>query len=68
MVEDDLTLETLLAVREDVAPYLDQDLLKQCYQIQKRFQFKDDRTVSTNGMDRLIDEALVAHSEAAKSN
>lgn len=52
----DLVLETLLAVKADVAPALDESLLKSCYTIQKKHQFDQDRSVSTQSIDRLIEE------------
>lgn len=60
MAEEDLTLETLLSVREALCPNLDEDLLRQCYLIQKRFQFSEDRSISANAMERLIDEQVKA--------
>ena len=53
--DEDLTLETLLAVRSEKEFDVDEALLKQCYQVQKRFQFNDDRTVSLAEMEKLID-------------
>lgn len=55
MSDDDLTLETLLSVRQELDPAIDELLLKQCYQIQKRFQFSEDRSASQTEMERLID-------------
>lgn len=63
--DEDLALETLLAVREEVAPNLDATLLRQCYAIQWRHQFSTDRTQSAAAMERLIDQALDA-SDAPK--
>jgi hypothetical protein len=60
MAEEDLTLETLLSVREALCPTLDENLLRQCYLIQKRFQFSEDRSISANAMERLIDEQVRA--------
>jgi len=55
MVETDLTLETLLSVRAEVNAELDEEILRQCYLIQKRFQFSDDRAAVVGEMERLID-------------
>lgn len=55
MSDEDLTLETLLSVRQEAEPTVDDLLLKQCYQVQKRFQFSDDRSASQIEMERLID-------------
>jgi hypothetical protein len=56
--EDDLALQTLLAVAEETAPTLDATLLRQCYAIQKKHQFSEDRTQSATAMERLIDAKL----------
>jgi hypothetical protein len=58
MPDIDLALETLLAVKADIAPDLDDDLLKRCYALQKKHQFDHDRGPSTQAMDRLIDECV----------
>ena len=50
-----MTLDTLLVVREEIGGDLDEALLKLCYQVQKRFQFSDDRTMSATEMEKLID-------------
>ena len=62
---DDLALETLLSVRLEIAPDLDEDLLRRCYEIQKKHQFSRERSHSAQAMDRLIEDrvnALVAAS------
>ena len=56
----DLALETLMEVRAEVAPDLDEDLLRACYAIQRRHQFSEDRTQPAAAMERLIDEAMAA--------
>jgi hypothetical protein len=66
MTEEDLTLETLLSVRSTLCPELDEDLLRQCYLIQKRFQFSADRSISANAMERLIDDQVKALAGDAK--
>jgi hypothetical protein len=66
MADEDLTLETLLAVRETLCPTLDEDLLRKCYLIQKRFQFSEDRSISANAMERLIDEQVKALADDAQ--
>lgn len=55
MSDNDLILETLLAVREEIGGNLDETLLKRCYQVQKQFQFSGDRTISATEMEKLID-------------
>jgi hypothetical protein len=57
--DEDLALQTLVGARTEVAPLLDEELLRQCYAIQKKYQFSDDRSMSANAMERLID-AVVA--------
>lgn len=67
MSGEDLTLETLLAVRGEVAVDLDESLLKRCYQIQKQFQFSDDRSLAAAEMEKLIDahvKALIDEGQA----
>ena len=62
---DDLALETLLAVRLEIAPDLDEDLLRRCYEIQRKHQFARERSHSAQAMERLIEDrvnALVATS------
>lgn len=55
MDEDDLALETLLTVAQEIAPTMDADLLRQCYAIQKKYQFSVDRGPSVSAMERVID-------------
>jgi hypothetical protein len=55
MENDDLALEALLAAKPTVAPDLNKDLLRSCYDLQKKHQFDHDRLPSTQAMDRLID-------------
>jgi hypothetical protein len=59
--DDDLALKTLLATRRELAPDLDEDLLRKCYAIQVRYQFSDDRAISANAMERLIDDMVVSY-------
>lgn len=54
----DLSWQTLLAARQEVAPSLDINLLRQCYLIQTKYQFSDDRSLSSSAMERLIDDAV----------
>lgn len=55
MNDDDMTLETLIQVREELSPDLDLELLRQCYAIQKKFQFNADRSISLSHMEKAID-------------
>jgi hypothetical protein len=58
MPTDDLPLSTLLDVQQDVAPDVDRQLLRNCYELQKKHQFDHDRGPSTQAMDRLIEEEV----------
>ena len=53
--ERQLGLETLLGVRTDLDVDLDDELLEACFEIQKKYQFNHDRTLSTGAVDRLIE-------------
>lgn len=55
---DDLPLETLLSVQTDIAPDVDRQLLRSCYELQKKHQFDHDRGPSTQAMERLIEEEV----------
>ncbi len=52
---DDLALRILLTVLGEIAPQMDEDVVRQCYAVQKRHQFSDDRTQSSAAMERIID-------------
>jgi len=56
--DNELGLETLLAVKAELGVDLDDDLLKACFEIQKKYQFNHDRTLSTQAMDRLIEDRV----------
>ena len=56
--DQELGLETLLAVSTELDVSLDGDLLEACFEIQKRYQFSHDRTLSTQAMDRLIESCV----------
>ena len=62
---DDLALQTLLAVRAELAPDVDEALLRECYAIQRRHQFNGDGAQSSVAMERLIDEAVDASANGA---
>jgi hypothetical protein len=64
---DDLALQTLLAVRAEVAPGVDEALLRACYAVQRRHQFNSDSAQSSVAMERLIDEAVDASTQGAAS-
>lgn len=68
MSEEDLAFETLRAVRPEVASDLEEQLVSQCYAVQKKHQFDADRSISAQLMDRLIDnyvDRLVKEIEGA---
>lgn len=50
-----LGLETLLAVRSELGSEIDAELIKACFEMQKKYQFDHDRTLSTRAMVRLIE-------------
>jgi len=56
--DNELGLETLLAVKAELGADLDDELLKACFEIQKKYQFNHDRTLSTQAMDRLIEDRV----------
>lgn len=56
MADDrDLGLETLLAVRTELGVDLEDALLEACFNIQKKYQFHHERTLSTQAMERLVE-------------
>lgn len=56
--DNELGLETLLEVKRDLGVDLDDDLLKACFEIQKKYQFNHDRTLSTQAIDRLVEDRV----------
>lgn len=56
--DNELGLETLLAVKAELGVDLDDELLEACFEIQKKYQFNHDRTLSTQAMDRLIEDRV----------
>lgn len=52
----ELGLQTLLSVRKELGIDLNEDLLRACFDIQKKHQFNHDRTLSAQAMDRLIEQ------------
>jgi len=61
----DHALEVLLAVRAQVAPELPEELLRQCYAIQKQFQFDRDEQLPIVRTRRLVENFV--EREAAAS-
>ena len=56
--DNELGLETLLEVKTEMGVDLDDDLLEACFEIQRKYQFNHDRTLSTQAMDRLIEDRV----------
>ena len=56
--DNELGLETLLEAKTEMGVDLDDDLLEACFKIQKKYQFNHDRTLSTQAMDRLIEDRV----------
>ncbi|WP_366555914.1 DNA modification system-associated small protein [Aquibaculum sediminis] len=56
--DNELGLETLLSVKVELGVDLDDELLEACFEIQKTYQFNHDRTLSTQAMDRLIEDRV----------
>lgn len=53
-----LGLETLLEVKTELGVDLDDELLIACFEIQQKYQFNYDRTLSTQAMNRLIEDRV----------
>lgn len=60
MIEDqeDLAREILLSKRSEVAPELDEELLLQCYEIEKKYQFGNDENFRSSSIEKLVDAAI----------
>ena len=56
--DNELGLQMLLAVKIDLGVDLDDNLLEACFEIQKKYQFNHDRTLSNQAMDRLIEDCV----------
>ena len=56
--EIDLALETLLTVRAELFPTLDEATLRRCYMLQRKYQFDQVRAASSQAMERVIDELV----------
>ena len=63
--ENELGLETLLAVRAQLGVDIDDNLLKQCFAIQRKHQFSPDRVQSSQAMDKLVDAHVEKMSKPA---
>jgi hypothetical protein len=56
----DNALEVLLEVRARKVPELDERLLRECYAIQKKFQYDRDREIPLDVMRRLIEQEVTS--------
>lgn len=63
----DHALDVLLAVRAQIAPDLPEELLRQCYAIQKQFQFDRDEQLPLVHTRRLV-EGFVEREAATRSD
>ena len=66
--DNELGRKTLLEVKTEIGVDLDDDLLKACFEIQKKYQFSHDRTLSTQAMDRLIEDRVEKIERAQSKN
>ncbi len=56
--DQDLGLSTLLEVRDELGLHVSDELVRKIHAIQKKYQFEQDRTLSHQATERLIDETL----------
>jgi hypothetical protein len=63
----DHAVDVLLAVRAQIAPEISEELLRQCYAIQKQFQFDRDEQLPIVRTRRLV-EGFVEREVAAQGN
>jgi hypothetical protein len=56
--DHDFGLEVLFAVKADLGADVEDELLQACFEIQKKYQFNQDRTLSTQAMDSLIEHRV----------
>ncbi len=60
--ENDIVLETLLAVKAELSPNMDDTIIRQCLMIEKKYQFQvEDRTQSIAALERVIDANVENH-------
>lgn len=64
--EQELGLETLLAVKDDLGIDLEDNIIKASYEIQRKHQFNHDRTMSVQAMEYLIDSYVERMSDLQK--
>lgn len=56
--EKELGLKTILAVKSELGIDLENNLLEDCFEIQKKYQFSHDRALSTKAMETLIESQV----------
>ena len=56
--ERELGLEMLLAVKSELDVDLDDELIRACFEIQKKYQYSHNRALSTQAMDRLLEDRV----------
>ncbi len=56
--QEDLARQILMVKRAEVAPDLDEDLLLQCYEIEKKYQFGNDENFRSSSIEKLVDAAI----------
>lgn len=56
--ERELGLEMLLAVKSELDVDLDDELIRTCFEIQKKYQYSHNRALSTQAMDRLLEDRV----------
>ena len=64
----DLGLATLLEVRDELGLKLSDELIHKLHSIQKKFQFEQDRTLSLQSTEHLIDKTLDESKEEVSKN
>ena len=52
----EIGLEVILSVKSKLGIDLDEDFIKECFEIQKKHQFNHDRAIPIQDMEHLIDE------------
>lgn len=56
--QKEIGLSTLLAVKKELGLQIDDDLLIKSYEIEKKYQFEQDRTYSLQALERLINHHI----------
>jgi len=64
----ELGLETLLAVRRELEVSIEDELLIECFKIQKKYQFSRNRDTSMSAMNKVIDKYVEKISRSQKED